>query len=105
MEEKPVLPPHVFTAERAAHNAEVILDGWKHRAHGHRRDGHDLELVPMPAQVHDYAAALNHIDAALLELNEGLPAGQSARVGAGFMLLRAGVEELAVWLRTRGVVV
>lgn len=72
-------------------------------AQAHRHDAGTLNLYPYPAEVFDYSRSAQRIEAAMLQLNEGLPCAQMARVRSGFLLLRQGVEELAVWLRSRGV--
>lgn len=59
-------------------------------------------VTPVTATVPDYATATNHIDLAVAALSEALPSGQDMRIQAAYLLLRAGVDELGVWLRARG---
>lgn len=82
--------------EQYAHNAEVA-----------RRDRAGVINVTggPPATVSDYASAGIKIDIGKQHLDESLPNGQYARTRAAYMLMRAGVDELGVWLRSRGVAV
>lgn len=66
-------------------------------------DGPSGLVAPPLAFVTDYAEALNHIDAGAVHLAESLPGAQLERTVTAYLLLRAGVEELGVWLRARGV--
>lgn len=65
-------------------------------------DGPSGTVTPVAATVPDYATAMNHVDIATAALSEALPGGQELRIQAAYMLLRAGVDELGVWLRARG---
>jgi hypothetical protein len=72
----------------------------------HRREPNgSLDTKPLPGNNphFDWGAAGLNIDFAKHHLDEGLPNGQLLRVRASFMLMRQGVEELAVWLRAKGV--
>jgi len=87
-------------------NAETTIENPADRADARawelRHATKTLHLAPAPAQVFDYAGAAQRIQRGLFHLDEALPAGQEERVRVAFMLLRAGTEELAVWLRSRG---
>lgn len=72
-------------------------------ADNQREKAGTLDVRPRAAQVRDYAEATIKIAQGLQGLDESLPNGQLRRTYNAFMLCRAGVEELAVWLRDRGV--
>lgn len=55
-----------------------------------------------PATVLDYSTGALRIDRAKHHLDEALPNRQVKRAEAAFKELRAGVEELGVWMRSAG---
>lgn len=73
------------------------------RSHALRHERNHLDVRPHGTEVFDYSGSLQSVQVGLTTLDEALPAGQSERVREAFLLMRQGVEELAVWLRARGV--
>jgi hypothetical protein len=64
----------------------------------------DLDVRPFKTEVtFDWAAAGIKMDLAKHHLDEALPNGQLQRAQQAFLLMRQGVEELACFLRAKGV--
>jgi hypothetical protein len=64
----------------------------------------DLEVLPFKTGVtFDWGAAGIKIDVAKHHLDESIPNGQMERTQNAFLLMRQGVEELACFLRAKGV--
>lgn len=83
----------------------TIVQRYAQQAEEARRDRAGVFSVTIgdPADVMDYAAAGIKIDIAKMHLDESIPSGQLARTRNAYLLMRAGVDELGVWLRSRGV--
>lgn len=88
------------------HADQTVAEGYAAAAEDLRRSrSGQLNTVPTAPPLLDYASAGLKIDLAKHHLDESLPNGQLDRSVAAFKLLRAGVEELAVWLRQQGATV
>lgn len=76
----------------------------EHAEIARREASGSLDVLPFKTGVmFDWGAAGIKIDIAKHHLDESIPNGQRARTKAAFCLLRQGVEELACFLRAKGI--
>ena len=73
-------------------------------AYALRREKPGFDPGPTTVTVPDWASSAGKIERAMSHLNEALPGGQRRRTALAMIQLQEGVQELAVWLRARGVI-
>jgi hypothetical protein len=85
--------------------SESIAREHAERAEIARRDySQSIDTRPLaPGVSFDYASAGLKMDQARHHLDESIPNAQHTRTREAFLLMRQGVEELACWLRSKGV--